>query len=82
MNTINTEKIIDGKLISSQIKEEVKKSVQILKSEKKIIPGLAFILIGENPASVSYVKSKSKACDELGFYSITETRSSDFPEFE
>lgn len=66
-------KIIDGKLIASQIKEEIKEEVIKLKDEKNIIPGLAFILVGENPASVSYVKSKGKACEELGFYSITKT---------
>ena len=43
-----------------------------MKAEKEIVPGLAFILVGENPASLSYVKSKGKACEELGFYSITE----------
>jgi len=79
---INIQKIIDGKLISSQIKEEIKSEVQKLKSEKGIIPGLAFILIGDNPASVSYVKSKGKACDELGYYSVTETYPSDFPEYK
>jgi methylenetetrahydrofolate dehydrogenase (NADP+)/methenyltetrahydrofolate cyclohydrolase len=64
--------IIDGKLISSQIKSEVKAAAEKLKAEKGITPGLAFILVGENPASQSYVKSKGKACEELGFYSITE----------
>lgn len=64
-------KIIDGKIISAQIKEEIKKEVIKLKDERNITPGLAFILVGENPASVSYVKSKGKACEELGFYSVT-----------
>jgi methylenetetrahydrofolate dehydrogenase (NADP+) / methenyltetrahydrofolate cyclohydrolase len=66
-------KIIDGKLIASQIKEEIKQEVIKLKEERNITPGLAFILVGENPASVSYVKSKGKACEELGFYSVTKT---------
>jgi methylenetetrahydrofolate dehydrogenase (NADP+)/methenyltetrahydrofolate cyclohydrolase len=70
---MNENKIIDGKLIASQIKEEIKKEVVKLKEERNITPGLAFILVGENPASVSYVKSKGKACEELGFYSITNT---------
>lgn len=70
---MNENKIIDGRLISSQIKEEIKKEAANLKEEKNITPGLAFILVGENPASVSYVKSKGKACEELGFYSITKT---------
>lgn len=68
-------KIIDGKLISSAIKAEIKSETEKLKSEKGITPGLAFILVGENPASKVYVKSKGKACEELGFYSVTETLS-------
>lgn len=65
-------KIIDGKKISSDIKNEIKLEVEKLKSEKGFIPGLAFILVGENPASKVYVRSKGKACEELGFYSVTE----------
>lgn len=73
---MNENKIIDGKLIASQIKEEIKQEVIKLKKEKNITPGLAFILVGENPASVSYVKGKGKTCEELGFYSVTNA----FPE--
>lgn len=65
-------KIIDGKSISSQIKSEVKTETEKLKTEKGIKPGLAFILVGENPASKVYVRNKGKACEELGFYSVTE----------
>jgi len=65
-------KIIDGKSISSQIKSEVKSETEKLKTEKGITPGLAFILVGENPASKVYVRNKGKACEELGFYSVTE----------
>ncbi len=64
--------IIDGKKISQEIKDEVKTAVAKMKSERGIVPGLAFILVGENPASQSYVKSKGKACEEIGFYSVTE----------
>jgi len=66
-------KIIDGKFYSSQIKNEIKEETQKLKSERGITPGLAFILAGENPASKVYVKNKGKACDELGFKSVTIT---------
>jgi methylenetetrahydrofolate dehydrogenase (NADP+)/methenyltetrahydrofolate cyclohydrolase len=65
--------IIDGKAIAAQIKAEVKEQTETLRRERGIKPGLAFILVGENPASQSYVRSKGKACDELGFHSITET---------
>jgi methylenetetrahydrofolate dehydrogenase (NADP+)/methenyltetrahydrofolate cyclohydrolase len=45
-----------------------------LKRGRGVIPGLAFILVGEDPASQVYVRSKGKACEEMGFYSITEQR--------
>jgi methylenetetrahydrofolate dehydrogenase (NADP+)/methenyltetrahydrofolate cyclohydrolase len=64
--------IIDGKKISQEIKDEVKASVVKMKSERGFVPGLVVILVGENPASQSYVKSKGKACEELGIYSVTE----------
>ena len=64
--------IIDGKKIAEDVRNEVKESATLLKSRTGIVPGLAFILVGENPASQSYVKSKGKACEELGFYSVTD----------
>ncbi|MDD5360607.1 MAG: bifunctional methylenetetrahydrofolate dehydrogenase/methenyltetrahydrofolate cyclohydrolase FolD [Ignavibacteria bacterium] len=68
---MSSEKIIDGKLISSQIKNEVKEETQKLFSEKGIKPGLAFILVGDDPASQIYVRNKGRACEEIGFHSIT-----------
>jgi len=64
-------KIIDGKLVASKIRESIKKEVEELK-EKGIVPGLVTILVGENPASVSYVTAKQKTAHELGFYSVQE----------
>ncbi len=64
--------IIDGKIIAEEIRREVKEETANLKSGHGLIPGLAFILVGDNPASQSYVRSKEKACGEAGFYSITE----------
>ncbi|MGD0036562.1 MAG: bifunctional 5,10-methylenetetrahydrofolate dehydrogenase/5,10-methenyltetrahydrofolate cyclohydrolase [Bacteroidota bacterium] len=64
--------IINGKKIAEDIKREVKEETQRLKETKGIVPGLAVILVGDNPASQSYVKSKGKACEAIGFYSITE----------
>ena len=75
-------KTIDGRLISSVIKSEIKSETDKLKFDKGITPGLAFILIGEDPASKVYVKSKGKACEELGFYSVTETLTKDISEEE
>lgn len=66
------EKIIDGKAISSAIKEEVRLDTIELKKSKGIVPGLGFILAGGDPASRIYVKSKGKACEEMGFYSVTK----------
>ncbi len=67
-----TATLIDGKKIAEDIKREIKLETDKLKAEREITPGLAFILVGENPASQSYVKMKGKGCEEMGFYSITE----------
>ena len=60
--------IIDGKLVSRQVKERVAGEVSQLK-EKGVTPGLAVIIVGEDPASQVYVRNKEKACEEVGFYS-------------
>lgn len=72
--------IIDGKKISQQIFLEVKEETEKFKHERNIVPGLAFVIVGENPASMSYVKSKGKACEELGFFSVTEKLSAEISE--
>ncbi|HEX2867635.1 MAG TPA: bifunctional methylenetetrahydrofolate dehydrogenase/methenyltetrahydrofolate cyclohydrolase FolD [Ignavibacteriales bacterium] len=64
--------LIDGKKVASEIKEELKHDVQGLKEQGKRLPGLITILVGENPASQSYVKSKVKSCDEVGMVSRLE----------
>jgi methylenetetrahydrofolate dehydrogenase (NADP+) / methenyltetrahydrofolate cyclohydrolase len=61
--------IIDGKLIAKKKHEEIAREVEKLKSEN-IIPGLVVILVGNNPASRTYVKSKEKTCKELGMHSV------------
>ena len=67
---MNENKIIDGKLISSQIREKIKYfgNKLIEKTGKK--PGLAVVLVGENPASKVYVKNKIEKTNEVGFNSI------------
>lgn len=62
-------KIIDGKAISAQIRAELKAESDKLKAEKGITPGLAVIIVGEDPASQIYVRNKARACEELGYYS-------------
>ena len=63
--------LIDGKALSQKVQASVKADVEALKQEKNIVPGLAVILIGDDPASHAYVKMKAKACENVGFYSIT-----------
>ena len=63
--------IIDGRKMAAEIKQEVREETARLKSEKKVVPGLGFILVGEDPGSEAYVRSKGKACAELGFHSET-----------
>lgn len=60
--------IIDGKAVSKAVRERVASETAHLK-EKGIIPGLAVIIVGEDPASQVYVRNKEKACEEVGFYS-------------
>lgn len=60
--------IIDGKLVSKKVKDEVANEVLALK-EKGITPGLAVIIVGDDPASRVYVNNKKKACAQVGFYS-------------
>ena len=60
--------IIDGKQVSRQVRERVSAETEKLK-EKGITPGLAVIIVGEDPASQVYVRNKEKACEEVGFYS-------------
>ncbi|MBQ2826539.1 MAG: bifunctional methylenetetrahydrofolate dehydrogenase/methenyltetrahydrofolate cyclohydrolase FolD [Clostridia bacterium] len=61
-------KIIDGKLVSSEERKKIAKEVESLKAAG-YTPGLAVIIVGEDPASKVYVRNKSKACDEVGIYS-------------
>jgi methylenetetrahydrofolate dehydrogenase (NADP+)/methenyltetrahydrofolate cyclohydrolase len=60
--------IIDGKKIAQEVRNEVKKEVEELRKEG-VTPGLAVILVGENPASLVYVRQKEKACEEVGIVS-------------
>ncbi len=63
-----TARIIDGKQVAADIRAELKQEVARLK-EQGIVPGLGVILVGDDPASVSYVTGKERTCDELGIYS-------------
>ncbi|MBI5266127.1 MAG: bifunctional 5,10-methylene-tetrahydrofolate dehydrogenase/5,10-methylene-tetrahydrofolate cyclohydrolase, partial [candidate division Zixibacteria bacterium] len=60
--------LIDGKAIAARILDEVRQRVERLQS-KGVTPGLAAVLVGDDPASATYVASKAKACEKLGIYS-------------
>lgn len=73
--------IIDGKRISSEIKENLREKLENLK-KKGLVPGLAAILVGDNPASQVYVNMKAKACEEVGIYSEVHRYPKELPESE
>ena len=62
-------RLIDGKAISAQIRAEIKDEVTAFEAERGFVPGLAVVIVGENPASQVYVRNKARACAEVGFYS-------------
>ena len=63
-------RLIDGKAIAEQINTEIAAAIVRLKAERKITPGLAVVLVGDNPASLAYVRSKDKMCARLGMHSL------------
>jgi len=82
MTTAHTPaQIIDGVALSKQLRTEVSIRVQALKA-RGVTPGLAVILVGENPASQVYVRNKVKACEEAGLHSVLEKYEATLPEAE
>jgi len=73
-------KLIKGNEIAAQIREEIKEGVKHLKAAKGITPGLVTILVGNDPASESYVRAKQKAAHDLGFNSVQESPPADISE--
>lgn len=61
--------IIDGKAISAQIRAELKEKTALFAEKNGFVPGLAVIIVGNDPASQVYVRNKRRACDEIGYYS-------------
>ena len=74
--------IIDGKKVASDIRTELKVTIDKLKEEGKGVPGLVAILVGEDPASKVYVGMKEKACIEVGLYSKLDRLSAETTEAE
>jgi methylenetetrahydrofolate dehydrogenase (NADP+)/methenyltetrahydrofolate cyclohydrolase len=69
-----TANLINGNEIAQQIRQELKQETARLKEKFNVVPGLVTILVGENPASVSYVTAKQKTSKELGFFSIQDSQ--------
>jgi methylenetetrahydrofolate dehydrogenase (NADP+)/methenyltetrahydrofolate cyclohydrolase len=65
-----TAKLISGAEIAAQIREEIKQEVLQLKAKHNLVPGLATVLLGSDPGSLSYISGKEKTAKELGFYSL------------
>ncbi|NLJ55915.1 MAG: bifunctional 5,10-methylene-tetrahydrofolate dehydrogenase/5,10-methylene-tetrahydrofolate cyclohydrolase [Firmicutes bacterium] len=76
-----TAKIISGNEVAKEIRQELKGRVAELK-EKGIVPGLGVVLVGEDPASISYVTSKAKGSQEIGMFEETIRLPADVPEEE
>jgi methylenetetrahydrofolate dehydrogenase (NADP+)/methenyltetrahydrofolate cyclohydrolase len=74
--------IISGTQVATQIREEIRKETDELRQTQGVVPGLVTILVGQNPASVSYVTGKQRTAKELGFHSIQESQPEDVSEAE
>jgi methylenetetrahydrofolate dehydrogenase (NADP+)/methenyltetrahydrofolate cyclohydrolase len=75
-----TARIISGTETAKQVRERIAQEVIKLREAKGVTPGLVTILVGNNPASVSYVTGKQKTAKELGFYSVQDDQPEDVPE--
>ena len=75
-----TAKIISGTEIREQILEEIAAEVKEIKEKHGVVPGLVTILVGENPASISYVTLKIKTANNLGFHEVQDNQSPDISE--
>jgi methylenetetrahydrofolate dehydrogenase (NADP+)/methenyltetrahydrofolate cyclohydrolase len=73
-------KILDGNRVAEAMRAEMKAEIARLKRDHVVTPGLAVVLVGDNPASLSYVKGKRKACDEVGIHSVEHKFDAGLPE--
>ncbi|MCD8006293.1 MAG: bifunctional methylenetetrahydrofolate dehydrogenase/methenyltetrahydrofolate cyclohydrolase FolD [Oscillospiraceae bacterium] len=72
--------IIDGKAVAAAVKERIRKDAIRFEKTSKITPGLAVVLVGNDPASKIYVRNKKKACEEVGFKSFEYVLPAETPE--
>ena len=77
-----TATIISGSEVANEIREELKQEVTELREKHSLTPGLVTILVGEDPASVSYVTAKQKTAHDLGFHSIQDNQPADMAEVD
>lgn len=73
-------KILSGKELAEKMRQEMKSEIDELKTHHNLVPGLAVVLIGDNPASLSYVKGKEKACAQVGILSREYIFDADYKE--
>lgn len=74
--------IIDGKYVSSVIRSKIAEEIVEFKSETGVVPGLAVVIVGDNPASLVYVRNKKKACEQVGINSYEIALPADVSEAE
>ena len=70
-------KVIDGKKVAAKVRDEVAEGVAAMQAKHNSTPGLATVLVGEDPASATYVRSKQRMCERLGIRSVGHTLSAD-----
>lgn len=77
---INTTQLIDGKALAKTIKGEIAVEVEKIKAKGQRVPHLVAVLVGDNPASASYVRSKVRSCEQVGFQSTIVNKDADISE--
>jgi methylenetetrahydrofolate dehydrogenase (NADP+)/methenyltetrahydrofolate cyclohydrolase len=77
-----TARLIDGKMISADLRGKITDAVHRLRRDRGVVPGIAVVLVGESPASQIYVRNKSKAVAESGMHALDRTLPADTPEAE
>ncbi|MGV8074068.1 MAG: bifunctional 5,10-methylenetetrahydrofolate dehydrogenase/5,10-methenyltetrahydrofolate cyclohydrolase [Syntrophobacteraceae bacterium] len=77
-----TAKLLKGAEVAKEIREEIKGEVDAIKTKFGVVPGLVTILVGDDPASRSYVRAKQKTAHDLGFYSVQDNQPDDLTEDE
>lgn len=75
-------KLIDGKAIAANVRDTISRAVEEMKQKHNYTPGLATVLVGEDPASASYVRSKQRMCERLGIRSVGHNLAADAPQEE